>query len=52
MQYDSFTAAKGRERERRKEQGYFDGRFRAKTIPNKKKEAERKASRNNKVTSW
>lgn len=36
---------KARERKRQIEQGFFDGRFQSKTIPNKKKAFEKKASR-------
>jgi hypothetical protein len=44
--------SKARERENRKEQGFFDGRFRAKTIPNKKKVKELKESRSNKINFY
>jgi len=42
--------AKGAERENRKAQGFFDGRFRPKCVPNKKKEKELRDSRNGKIT--
>jgi hypothetical protein len=37
--------AKASERQNRIAQGYFDGRFAPKSIPNKRKESERKISR-------
>jgi hypothetical protein len=37
--------SKARERESRKAQGFFDGRFRHKVVPNKKKVNELKESR-------
>ena len=39
----------GKERENRKAQGFFDGRFRARSIPNKKKEKELKDSRKGRI---
>lgn len=35
-----------KERERRKEQGFFDGRFAPKSIPDKRKQANKRACRN------
>lgn len=40
-----FGMAKGQERESRKEQGFFDGRFRPRSIPDKKKEGNRRMAR-------
>ena len=42
--------SKAKEREERKAQGYFDGRFRSKVVPNKKRELEIKESR--KKVEW
>jgi hypothetical protein len=39
--------AQAKEREHRKEQGFFDGRFRHKVVPDKKKLQSRKTSRSN-----
>ena len=44
-----YVKVKCLEREKRKEQGFFDGRFAPKTIPNKKKESEKRTSRITKV---
>ncbi len=41
--------AQAKERENRKEQGFFDGRFRHKVVPDKKKALSLKTSRNKKV---
>jgi len=40
-----YNMAKGSERQNRIDQGFFDGRFRPKSIPNKKKVLEKKISR-------
>ena len=40
-----YQAVKGEERKNRIEQGFFDGRFRPKQVPNKKKAAEKKLCR-------
>jgi hypothetical protein len=40
-----YKMQKARERQNRIDQGFFDGRFRPKSIPNKKKETERKITR-------
>jgi len=40
-----FQGAKARERESRKDQGFFDGRFRHRVVPNKKKKELDKLSR-------
>lgn len=40
-----YKMQKARERQNRIEQGFFDGRFRPKAIPNKKKVYEKKLSR-------
>jgi hypothetical protein len=42
--------SKAKQREERKSQGYFDGRFRNKVVPNKKREHASKESR--KKVEW
>lgn len=49
MKKKTIKDLKGIERERAKEQGFYDGRFKPKVVPDKKKEAEKKLSRSKKI---
>ena len=42
---DLLKLGKAENREKAKEQGYYDGRFRKRVVPDKKKQADKKAAR-------
>jgi hypothetical protein len=46
---DLLKLGKGENREKAKEQGYYDGRYRSKVVPDKKKKENKEAARKKKV---